>query len=687
MTAQTPPRNLAEILDQDRRTKVEAAGRTIERLTAHAHGLGMSETSARLDEIGGLLASDAFQIIVAGRFKNGKSTLLNALIGSIDGDSVGLARAPLPTDVLPCTAVLATICYATKPYVKAWRHDESSEEWSLRQFADESMIEHDEAENVRKFKDIRNFEVGLPVKLCKSGVILIDSPGIDDVSSRTEITRDAVRCADAAIVVLKTDALAGQREIEFINELMSTRTRVFFVVNRFHGVEVTGKMKGFVWQRLVADLQGKDQYAGQSFEEEDIFFVNALQAEEGRLLGEQKLVDESGLTRLESRLGEFLVNDRHFVHLERFTHAATREGVAIERHISQKRAILLRESKDLDNAAEEIRPKLDELRRRREKVPEILGRYRREATRTLGNSFEEIFSGLRRSIRWELEARPLPSLESWKGKAVATVRPQKVVKEAEVAFQTIVDEAVASWVNAPQGKLGARDLLEPIIMRMNAELTQEVGEIEKGFHEIRWYLTGGWKHESTELDDTVTLTQKFLAVVAGVLLQNIGIAIGGSVGGPRAALISAGGTFATAAGLGLLAAVGVPITWPLFLGATVVAGIVGGLGGNLVGMEQRVKRRVVEALEPRLDNVESEAREDLEKQIGLLFQKIEDEGMKELRSSIEAEEQDIRSMLEANAQSREEKVKMLGELEAVGHQVQDDLRVLRQLGVEVAQVA
>lgn len=687
MTDGTGSKSLKEIVAKARAEKTEDAGRTIDKLRQRAAHLSMEETSKRLETIGERLASDTFRIIVVGRFNNGKSTLLNALLGIVPGESGGVVGGPLPTDINPCTAVLTTIVYAEKPYVRAWGYDGSYETWTWQQFLDESMVEYDEQENLQKFQDIRNFELGFPTELCRAGVTLIDSPGTDEMSQRTAITREAVEKADAAIVVYRGDSMAGQGEREFVaRDLLETNTRVFSVVNRFHGAEVTNRLKGFVWQRLVTHLQDGPKYEGQDPASQDIYFVDAKKAEQGRFDGDDAMVEESGLALLESRLGEFLVNERHHDHINKFTTLATREGAAMEKHIIQKRAVLQRESLDLEKASETIRPQLEDVRRRRDQIPEIFSRYRRQSTEALDNAFQEMFRELRRRAPWELQERPLETLEGLRGKLRGVAQKKKVVAETEEVFRSIIHSAVAEWLEAPQGKPGARQVLAPILAQMQQEISERVGEIEKSFEEIRLYLTG-WDHGASGVDADVGMTQRVLGVITGFLLWDIGIAVGAGAGGWRGAAYSVASTIGTLATLGFLISVGVPVAWPLLLGAPVIASLTGGIVGSNHGLEQRIKERVVEALDPRLDQVSDQIRENLGNQILVLFKTMEDDGVEELRSAIEAEEQDVRSLLDANAQGQEEKARMLEELDEVGREVQDGLRVLRQIGVEIAQVA
>src|SRR6185295_5878967 len=129
-------------------------------------------------EIKERLEADNFRLIIVGRFKNGKSTLMNALLGRTTHPVAGLAdgHGPMATNDLPTTATLTEIKYSETPYVRKWLFDDTSEEWSFADYHRNARVRMDEEENDAFFRNIKNFEVGYPAELCQQGVIMLDSP-------------------------------------------------------------------------------------------------------------------------------------------------------------------------------------------------------------------------------------------------------------------------------------------------------------------------------------------------------------------------------------------------------------------------------------------------------------------------------------------------------------------------------
>lgn len=251
--------NFGEIVKGARADALTQADAAMESLSTIASGLRMHETAARLTAARQALATDTFRLVVVGRFKAGKSTLLNALLGKLTHPVPGLpkGKGPLPVNSLPCTAALTIIHYAELTSVAMVRVDGKREPWSLARYLQEGRGRQTEAETEERFRDVQRFELGFPTELGQAGIMLVDSPGLDDVPQRTAITLQALEQCDAALVVYSSPALAGQGERQAANEVLASGTRVFTVINlwappaddELTEQEYEEQVRGFVWGR------------------------------------------------------------------------------------------------------------------------------------------------------------------------------------------------------------------------------------------------------------------------------------------------------------------------------------------------------------------------------------------------------------------------------------------------------
>ena len=109
------------------------------------------------------LAEDRFNLVVVGRFSRGKTTLMNAMLGT----------DRLPTGIVPVTSVITTVSYGTEERVVLHYRDTSLFLIPIAELA-EHVTEQGNPGNVQR---IRTAEVQLPAELLRRGFYFIDTPG------------------------------------------------------------------------------------------------------------------------------------------------------------------------------------------------------------------------------------------------------------------------------------------------------------------------------------------------------------------------------------------------------------------------------------------------------------------------------------------------------------------------------
>ncbi len=106
----------------------------------------------------------AFHLVVAGEFKRGKSTVINALLG------VDL----LPTGVVPLTSVVTQLRHEDAPAVHV-RFDSGEQRSVPVETLAEYVTERGNPENVKRVNEV---VVGFPADWLKGGLRLVDTPGV-----------------------------------------------------------------------------------------------------------------------------------------------------------------------------------------------------------------------------------------------------------------------------------------------------------------------------------------------------------------------------------------------------------------------------------------------------------------------------------------------------------------------------
>jgi GTP-binding protein EngB required for normal cell division len=165
------------------------------------------------------VADRRFFVACLGQFKRGKSSLLNALVGT----------SVLPTGVVPVTAIVTILRYG--PILHAEVHFENG---SHQQVPAQSISEYvSEEHNPENSRGVAVVEVFVPSALLASGMCLVDTPGIGSVfAGNTAVTRAFVPHIDAALIVLGADPPISGEELLLLEELASQVNDIVFVLSK-----------------------------------------------------------------------------------------------------------------------------------------------------------------------------------------------------------------------------------------------------------------------------------------------------------------------------------------------------------------------------------------------------------------------------------------------------------------------
>lgn len=162
------------------------------------------------------LAEDRFNLVVAGRFSRGKSSLMNAILG-VDR---------LPTGIVPLTSVITSVGYGSAERVYLdFQRDGLPSEIRMDELS-EYVTERSNPGNVR---GVRQARIELPAEILRRGFHFIDTPGL--ASSIPENTRTAMGFlpeADALMLVSGYDSPISEDELRVLETMASTSVGFFF---------------------------------------------------------------------------------------------------------------------------------------------------------------------------------------------------------------------------------------------------------------------------------------------------------------------------------------------------------------------------------------------------------------------------------------------------------------------------
>lgn len=177
------------------------------------HRTGMENELIQIDELIANAKTPSFNLLVCGEFKRGKSSLINALLN----------ENVCPVDIGVTTAVVSIIRYGDIPkvirhYGNILQQDNNSEQ---RSKIEKEVITFDSIEEYVKCSsiDISNtimLEIEIPNERLKSGLCVIDTPGVGSMDPRhLFLTLYALPNADAIIFMTAAGEPFSSTERDF----------------------------------------------------------------------------------------------------------------------------------------------------------------------------------------------------------------------------------------------------------------------------------------------------------------------------------------------------------------------------------------------------------------------------------------------------------------------------------------
>lgn len=206
-------------------------------------GLGMQLQYNRCMEEARIVTDGLFRVVVMGTFTSGKSTLINALLGS----------RILPESALPSTAILTFIQFGyDTDDVEIHYRDIVNEDGNVTKGA----VEHISKENfmqtyhydiadteklsqtgsIPRFKKVAYSIVRCSLPLVQYGVSIVDTPGLEDKDVATELALDIAAKAQAIIYVCGERGFAEADREYFEENFKGNSGNVFFILNKLDNI-------------------------------------------------------------------------------------------------------------------------------------------------------------------------------------------------------------------------------------------------------------------------------------------------------------------------------------------------------------------------------------------------------------------------------------------------------------------
>lgn len=632
--------------------------------------LGMTTLVGNIGNLSKSVLEDNFKVLVIGQFNGGKSTLINAL----------LREDVLPADPRPYTAIISEVKWGDKR--KAMLHFKKNGTAKPPQEVNVEDLDNHLAVNYEQWhadagKQIREspydkVELFWPLELCRHGVEIIDSPGLNANEVHQKITMDYLGTVDAVLFILSCEALASKYEMDIVTNILQPAgyEDIFFICNRInqiHRDKDKEKVKEFGRVRL-------GQYTRSGAKH--VFFINALGAVDGYLSGDEEQIAESGVRPLESALETFLAKEKGRVKITRASKELHSSIDEARQAIPEREAMLRTNLETLEGRYAEAQEPMGQLEERRQQIVQQTTLIHEELKQRVEAKVETLYRDLADKVDgWVQDyvvMKPLKGTELIR-KATREQAIERVSAEIADHISTQVDPAAREWQ-----KVELQPVLEESAQKLSLYLDSSMEDFLSRLDEVRVEMAHGTSQPTGISERDVPASERVLAGIGGLLVGGPGMAWTGAAFGyqelARTLMPQIGLTLAAYLVIGLNPFTAVPgIIYALYR--------MGRLGGMVT---EQVKEEVGKQYANELKLQSRDGARKVTGEIGKAFDTLEEAVDQGLGAQIQNLRDQVESVLDEKRKGQAEIDKATRELSAARKQLDEIDGKLYDLMSEIA---
>jgi len=208
---------------------------------ATSHELSTNSLITEIENLCQKLQNQNFTVAVVGEFSRGKSTLINALIG----------EQIQPVRAIACSSTITFLKHGLQKRIICHYKNGDEKEISFEEY---NVLATLSKEAVRKHRgnELANFDIDQIIfehpdlELCKHGVLLVDSPGLNEHPDRTAITQKLLKNIDAVVFLTIASSALSETECELVRDVITQinngeknqpANNLFLVVNQIDALD------------------------------------------------------------------------------------------------------------------------------------------------------------------------------------------------------------------------------------------------------------------------------------------------------------------------------------------------------------------------------------------------------------------------------------------------------------------
>jgi ribosome biogenesis GTPase A len=458
-----------------------------------------------------------------GEFNRGKSTFINALLG----------QEVLPAYVIPTTAIINEVKWGqTKRailHLLAGKDGAAQKQLEIpvEQIEQYVVIQESKSgaygdQEVIYQNPYEKVELFWPLDLCRDGVEIIDSPGLNEDVERQKITLEYLKTVDVVLYVVACDFALSRSEMQVLETIQAAgHEHAFFIFNRINLIKA--RERDLVLKRCI-DMVAPFTKEGQK----NIFFIDALGALEGRLEHNEERIKQSNIESVEGRLKMFLATERGRVKLLRPA-IELKSSIREARRTLPEREQLLRI--DLGTLQERYIKAQDDLARLQEEQRNIYALMTNacaNARQQVFNAANTFYSNVANQVPGWTEGYKLQ--DPIKLQQVFSSRARERVVEEVITYLTDqVRQEFEEWKTET-----FEPLLTQLVNTLASQLDERTRRFANGLEQVRMDMAADAPvviSKEAARQDKISIGERILAAAGGLLVGDVATATIGATFG------------------------------------------------------------------------------------------------------------------------------------------------------------
>ncbi len=358
-------------------------------------------------------------VCVVGDFKQGKSSLINAVLGE--------SICPVDDDI--ATSVISVVYYRDPAQAVAHRRDgghKTVDEIPLDAIA-EYVSEEGNPDNVRR---IDRIDVGIPHPVLRQGLALVDTPGAGALSGASTVATLAfLPYADALLFVSDASAELTRPEVDFVCRAVDVCPAVLFCLT---------KIDLYPEWRRIAELDG--EHLSAAGVRAPMYAISSVLRDAALTRHDAAMNSESGFPRLLGALATDVIDRNRRRAAARALHDARGPLDQLSEAHRMELELLDQDDASLRQAVESLedaKARLEHLRGPGARWSVLLNDAINDLSNKVGHRFREELRGVSREMEESVE-----QLKKQKGWEKLSDRLQERVAEATAGVFALVDSRV-----------------------------------------------------------------------------------------------------------------------------------------------------------------------------------------------------------------------------------------------------